>query len=516
VARVIIVTIRNQLAFGPRILHRLAEQHGHDVTSLFIGDHFLDPRPVTAGQIAQATAWIAHEQPDVLAVSLTSYAFQDAIALSDAVRRHLPGALILWGGHHPTIAARECVSHCDLACRGEGEETFLEVLRAVDEAAGPDTMRRISNLSWQDPDGGYRENAVRPVETDLDRIPTPDFSNRGKLYMYGDSLYEVEHDYDDTTVYYTMTSRGCPYSCTFCCISYMREMYRDTPGRYLRRRSVESVISELEAARAHYPSLAYVYFFDDVFVWDLDWLKRFSEAYKLRVGLPFWCYGYVNTTREPMLQVLAGAGLEAISMGIQSGSEHVRKEIYMRPESDAAVLRAARMVKNYGLRITWDLICGPFESRSDKERAFELFFQLPKPFRFHFHPLSYYRNLGVTRRALESGIITEDKIVGGLRQLTQSVTDFETWTKTPAVIDDPHYRLLCLFGKRHIPNALIRALVHADKRLVTALVRLHDRVAPPDMRVFPKWQQSLIEDAGIGESPEHGPSSLRGAAQVPV
>ena len=106
-ARVALITIRNQLAFGPRTLHRVAEEAGHEVSSLFIGDHFLDPRPITDEQLLLAKNWVQHVSADVVGLSLTSYAFSDAINLSEKLRSMRKPPLVLWGGHHPTIAPEE-------------------------------------------------------------------------------------------------------------------------------------------------------------------------------------------------------------------------------------------------------------------------------------------------------------------------------------------------------------------------------------------------------------------------
>lgn len=518
------LTIRNQLAFGPRVLHALLEREGYAVKSLFVGDHFLDPRPVTAEQIEIIAAYVALERPTVFAISLTSYAYQDAIAVSRAVRAVAPDTLILWGGHHPTIAAEECVDHCDFVCRGEGEGALLDVARALEGAPCARTpvvkarLSEIQNLALKDR-GFYRQNPIRAQSQDLDSIPNPDFSNRNKLYLYGSDLCEVDAPYDDAAIYYLMTSRGCPYKCSFCCISYMKDMYDQTDsGPYLRRRSVESVISELEEAKRNHPSLAFVYFFDDVFIFNVRWLREFAEQYKRRIGLPFWCYGYVNTTKEEMLVVLKEAGLHSMSMGIQSGSERVRNDLYLRPESDANVVRAAKLVAKHRIRVTYDLICGPFETREDKERAFELFFQLPKPFSFHFHPLSYYRNLGITKHALDRGIITDSEIVGDLQKLTQSITDYETFVSTDLVINDPHFRLLKLFGRRHIPNALIRLLTRANRRTVEALIRAHDTIMPSRFRLFQLERQPTLDGAETTSESRRPVRRgwLSGAPQVPV
>ncbi|MGY8685466.1 cobalamin-dependent protein, partial [Bradyrhizobium sp. UFLA05-153] len=152
-ARLALVTIRNQLAFGPRTLHRVADRAGHQVASLFIGDHFLDPRPITDAQLALTVDWVRHMRAEVVGISLTSYAFTDAVRLSVRLRALARPPLVVWGGHHPTIAPEDCAVHCDVMCRGEGENALLDLLAAIDAGATCDALLAIPNIAGHDASG---------------------------------------------------------------------------------------------------------------------------------------------------------------------------------------------------------------------------------------------------------------------------------------------------------------------------------------------------------------------------
>ncbi len=76
--------------------------------------------------------------------------------------------------------------------------------------------------------------------------------------------------------YGIMTSRGCPYNCSYCFNSFMHKSRGNNP---VRQRSVDNVISELVLAKARYP-LKYITFYDDCFVRDADWTEEFCRRYK--------------------------------------------------------------------------------------------------------------------------------------------------------------------------------------------------------------------------------------------
>ena len=330
--------------------------------------------------------------PELIGISLRSAFLQTAIELTKDIKKHFP-APILWGGIHPTICPEESILHADLICQGEGEYAMLDLVRALEQGK---EITTISNF-WVKEKGEIIKNDLRPLN-DLDLLPFADFTEGNKYYIYSRPFH--------ANMYPIMTSRGCPFSCTFCCNSILREIYRGK-GNYIRRRSVDNVLSELLIAKESY-AISEVLFLDDIFVDDPKWLSPFLEEYKRKINLPFACYLHSRFVKEPLIRSLKEAGLHSAALGIQSGSERIRREVYHRRQSNEEILRSADIL-NREIVMAYDIIIdNPFETREDLVETINLLLKFPHPFRVHLLTLTFFPGYPITIRALEKRLISRD------------------------------------------------------------------------------------------------------------
>ena len=107
---------------------------------------------------------------DLIGISLTSNYFDNATRITERLRRSTR-APIIWGGVHPTLRPEECLEHADLVCIGEGEDALLEL--ALKMAHGGD-YTGVRNI-WYRHDGEIVRTPLRPLPTDLDVYPYPDY-----------------------------------------------------------------------------------------------------------------------------------------------------------------------------------------------------------------------------------------------------------------------------------------------------------------------------------------------------
>jgi Fe-S oxidoreductase len=152
----------------------------------------------------------------------------------------------------------DALQHCDYVVRGEGEETVVELLEALSDGGKPYGVKGVS--FW---DGDQIvHNPPRPLVQDLDSLPFPDLD-----------LIVGKENMSVTPI---LTSRGCPYNCTFCSVT---EMF----GHKFRRRSVENVMEELRLLKPRS-----VFFYDDIFNADAERMANLLEL-MLREGItPDW------------------------------------------------------------------------------------------------------------------------------------------------------------------------------------------------------------------------------------
>jgi radical SAM superfamily enzyme YgiQ (UPF0313 family) len=158
-----------------------------------------------------------------------------------------------------------------MVLRGEGEESVIQILDNLDSRT---SLASIPNIWFKN--GRVYRNDVRPLRANLDDYPFPDRT-----------LYDGPEGKLDRSVRNVITSRGCPWHCSFCFEDAMREIY-DGKGKYVRIRGIEKVIEEcVELKNA--PDVRTIYFADDVFGMSKKWLYEFLPRYRQEVDLPFIC-----------------------------------------------------------------------------------------------------------------------------------------------------------------------------------------------------------------------------------
>jgi radical SAM superfamily enzyme YgiQ (UPF0313 family) len=391
-----------------RLLHGVLEQAGHEPKSIFFKRHRLDRMaPPTDAEYELLHRTLDELQPDFVGFSLRS-TFA-TVAKRIAARLRADGHLVVWGGTHATVAPEDCVDYADGICTGEGEGVLLDLAERLDN--GRRDLGGIPNL-WarENGTGDLVQAPTRPLIDDLDSVAWPWYEDENCYYIENDEVsYALPAGF--MTSYDLMTSRGCPYRCEFCCHSVMAEKYKGL-GKYLRRRSPESVIRELEWARQRFPTVNRIRFWDDVFpAVNMAWLEEFSELYRERVRLPFWCYTYPSTSRTEILDLLFRAGLRYLGMGIQSGSERIRTEVFNRPSKTEEIIEAGRNFSQFDIHPEYDLICdNPFETEEDFRETLEVMLAMPRPFSVFQHSLAFFPNYPMTRKAIERGYIEPNDV----------------------------------------------------------------------------------------------------------
>ena len=294
---------------------------------------------------------VAEYKPDVIGFSVTSGSEPYYIELIRRLRRHVKFISVV-GGPHPTFFPEIIeLPEVDIICRGEGDDALPELL---DKLKAGEDYSNIPNL-WVKKDGQVIRNTMRPLIQDLDRLPFPDRHSFLKYYAYAHS--SVKH---------FLASRGCPYDCTYCFNHMLKKLYKDEAGvgQYCRMRSPENVVAEVEQVRARYP-LKIVYFHDDLFIMNREWLKKFADLYSQRVGLPMICYVRANLVNEEVVQALKKANCITIAMGIESGNETLRKMVLKRDMTNAKIIEAADLFHKYGISIMTQNMVGLPEETID-------------------------------------------------------------------------------------------------------------------------------------------------------
>lgn len=329
-------------------------------------------------------------KPDIVGFSVFTHNYQWALAVASLIKKSadIP---VIFGGIHPTMLPQEVIlNDCvDMVCVGEGEDAIVELLDSFKE-----NRKDIRNI-WFKKDGGIIKNPLRQLNSNLDNIPFPD-----------KSLFE---DYIDMRAkYMVMATRGCPFNCSYCSISTLRELYKDK-GPFVRFRSAEKVIEEIVLARSKYDFKS-VDFHDDVFTINLGRMEALLKKYVKDVALPFTCLShplYMDTTKARLLKE---SGCCMVQFGIQSTNEISRNTVLCRPEKNSDIEKALDSCKATSLPFQVDHIFGiPGEAEKELVEAARFYIK-HRPQKIGCFWLSYFPKTKIIDTALQRGLIKHEAI----------------------------------------------------------------------------------------------------------
>jgi len=279
---------------------------------------------------------VAAQGPDLIAFSFISHMFPQVKRFSAWVKEmNLPA---VHGGMHPTVAPEECLAQegVNVIIRGEGEGAIVDICSAMESGK---TLKTIPNV-WTREGGDIYRNPPRPLIDNLDNLPYPDYD----LFDYENLEEGFVHK-----IFVTQASRGCDYSCTYCCNPLLRNLYRDS-GRFLRHYSVNRLLDEIEAGLKRYPSLKEVRFYDDTLTQDKGWFKEFALKYKERVGLPYSGNERVENIDEDSAARLKESGCVSLDLGVESGSQFIRQRYMNRRMTNEKIIEAFRILRSCGIK----------------------------------------------------------------------------------------------------------------------------------------------------------------------
>ena len=320
-------------------------------------------------------------KPDLIGFSFYTVTYEIARQLTEYIHENIPGTPVIWGGTHCIAAPEECIQTADMVCTGEGEDAAAELMNQWKEYQQHGHLS-IPGLWFRKKNGDIVKNPDRALIQDLDRLPFPLFGEN-EILIDDDAVSDKMNTYGPflNAHVYTFTERGCPYQCSYCIHSILKEHgYTE-----FRRRSVDNVLEEVKD-RVERLGMLHLIFHDEILLIDKKWIREFSEKFRILFHEPYGATftGYVHpmTTDAEMLEWMVQAGLSRVGMGIQSGSEYVTDEIFHRPFVREKSIEMARLLGKYDFDIIqYDLLVNnPYEREEDMRKTFELLLEFPPPF----------------------------------------------------------------------------------------------------------------------------------------
>ncbi len=397
-------------SLGLRYISSSLRQAGHNTEMIFLNlyEQF-NPDLLFSTRILQELTELVKES-DLIAVSCMSAEFNKSIQVINYLKKlNKP---IIWGGIHATSCPDECIKYADIVCIGEGEEAICELLATMER--GSDFIN--TKNFWFRENGQVIKNPVRPLIQNLDSLPSPDYDSNTHYILNGGALIKANGVYKNTiTRILIHTIRGCPFNCSYCCNSYLKQLYLNK-GKYTRKMSTEAIIEELQHYKDKFPNLKAVWFTDDDMLFrTIKELKFLTTEYKEKIGLPFMCYVNPATVTEEKFELLVNAGLYRAEVGVQTGSEDISKNLYNRNISKTKVIKAAQLLNKYkmkmGLPYYHIMYQNPYETEKDLIKTIALLKELPPPFFLQCFPIQFFPTSTLYEKAKCDAILKDNIFV---------------------------------------------------------------------------------------------------------
>ncbi len=328
---------------------------------------------------------------DVVGITAMTFTLIDAYKTAGLIKKLMPSAKVILGGTHIHLFPTETMNleGVDYGFMGEAEFSFVEFLKNLNDSPH---REKISGLIYKDKDGKIIKNDFVPLEN-LDDISFPE-RNLLNIEYYNSLLSKGTLS---TTI---ISSRGCPFRCSFC----------DRPlspitSRF-RYRSAENVVDEI--CECMEPGIKDFLFYDDTFTVNRKRvLEICEEILRRNIEIRWDIRTRVDTVDEEMLELLKKAGCVAIHYGVEAGNDKILKVI-KKGFNVEKVKEIFRLTKKVGIEtLAYFMIGLPSERAEDIQDSFDLAKEL-KPDYVHFTIFSPYPGTELYTLGLEKGIIEKD------------------------------------------------------------------------------------------------------------
>ncbi len=335
---------------------------GHETGLININEALYDV-PTDEDIVEQVRAW----NPGFLAFSVMTQQYKYSLRLARSIKAALPSIPIGIGGVHCIMCTEEVKADgfWDFIGVGECDEAFPELIDQLEQ--GDPRYQEVLNFCIRQEDGSYRTNPLGRYPL-LDELPPKDYE-----------IFDLPHMLGRKNGWQSiLTSRGCPYRCTYCFNHEVTDRYLEDGGHsrrsFLRHYNTDRMIRELKELKNRHAYIETFIFDDDLFTLNKEYCINFAKAYAdSGLNVPYVLNGHVQTFTEPTAKALSESPCMIIKFGVEAGSEQLRKKVLERHMSNQAIADAFALCDQYGLHTSAFLMFGlPYETQSMMEETVEL------------------------------------------------------------------------------------------------------------------------------------------------
>lgn len=302
---------------------------------------------------------IKKEKPDLIGFSVLSFNYLQALKIAKFIKKNFKIKTI-FGGVHCILSPEEVIENeeVDIVCVGEGEDVLKNLM---DKKL---SCEKVKGIWYKEKGNLLKNNSLKLIEN-LDELPFPDWSDFDleKYFLINNNHLPI------------MGSRGCPYNCTYCSNHALKKRL---DGKYVRFRSVDNILEEIELRMKQYygKGFKYLFFYDDTFIIDKNFVLEFCKKFKEKgfdKKIKWNVNVRANLVTDEIIKAMKDAGCYEVRMGVESGNDYIRNKIYKRGMSKEQIDNAIEIIKKNDLQLRLQFIIGaPYEDIKMMEESFKM------------------------------------------------------------------------------------------------------------------------------------------------
>jgi anaerobic magnesium-protoporphyrin IX monomethyl ester cyclase len=309
--------------------------------------------------------YLREEKPGYIGMTCTTSTFHDSVRIAKMAKEILPGIRSVFGGSHIS-ALREKIPEdypdVDFSVVGEGEKCVESLIKAGTDSKA---LSEIPGLVYQE-NGDINFTGFRENQIDLDSLPFPAYE---KLQGYPHAYKLPIFNYPSTPNTTCNSSRGCPYTCSYCDRSVFRRSFRYNSAEYL--------YEHMNYLKERF-GIKHINFYDDQFTFNRKRVEEFCQMMMdNHLNMTFNCAVRAEHVDFELMKLMKKAGCWMMSLGIESGDPELLAQ--HRQNADLDMLAdTIRNIKRAGIRTKGLLMIGlPGESEESIKRSMDYVFSLP-------------------------------------------------------------------------------------------------------------------------------------------
>jgi len=289
-------------------------------------------------------------KPQLIGISVWTTFAASAFKIAAVCKEYCQITPVVFGGPHVTIKSEEVMKicpHVDYLVIGEGEHTFVELVGKLqdNDSVSSEQLQSVPGIAFRQ-NGRLTRNPDREFIENLDTIPSP-----------ARDLLINKNSYDSEDMGLLMTSRGCPYNCSYCATSIWK--------RKVRFRSIDNIVGEIKSVINTYRTRQFA-FKDDSFT--TNYKRVFELCERLiseNLNISWDCNTRVNLVDEQMLWKMKEAGCNGIKLGIETASQRLL-DLMNKQTTLSQARQAARLLRKVGIHWTGYFMMGlPTETKEE-------------------------------------------------------------------------------------------------------------------------------------------------------